>query len=72
MRKLCVALVFVLALTGCGGSSGGSDASTPTTTPSGTPATSGGEVTSTTGLPDNFAFPPAAELEPVTPHITQY
>ncbi len=71
MRRLCVALVFLVALTGCGGSSSDSDTSTPAT-PSGTPFTSDGEVTSTTGLPDDFAFPPAAQLVPVTPHITQY
>ena len=69
MRRLCIAVLFLVALTGCGGSSSGSDATTATA--ASTPAT-GGEVDSTQGLPKDFAFPPGAQVEPVTPHITQF
>ncbi|MCW2801516.1 MAG: hypothetical protein JWQ70_2988 [Aeromicrobium sp.] len=72
MRRIGAALVFVLALAGCGGSSSDSDGHSPTSTASATATAPGGEVDSTQGLPKDFAFPPGAQVEPVTPHITQY
>lgn len=70
MKKLIAVLAALMALAGCGGSDGDSGDSTTPTVSSSEPADTG-DSDAGSGVPD-IAYPPGAEVEELTPGITQY